>query len=146
MVSPFDFKPYDAVADKLKYFESIIYNPGPAQSQLVAGLTLPHGAKITQLTLYFYDAHLPADMVLYLYRAAVNGVISVVTSITPTGLNTGINYLSTTKFSPGAEVIDNRNYSYFLLAFFPGSGSTNLGMTNARIDYAYTTNLPAVMN
>lgn len=146
MVSPFEFRPYNPDVDKVKFVEAALYNPISLPSNSAAPLTLPHSASLTKLTLYFYDDYVPQDMRLILYRSAVNGIISPVTSISPTGMNTGINYLSSTTFTPGSEVIDNRNYSYFLLAYIPGGGSNNLALVNVRIDYAYTTSLPVVMH
>jgi len=42
-------------------------------------------------------------------------------------------------------VIDNQNYSYTLIAAIPANYQQNLMLSNIRIDYEYTGNLPLIM-
>ena len=146
MVSPFDFIPVDhdqeySHVNELGAFIGL-YNPGTKDSRLAAGLTLPHGASITKLTLYFVD-NSPNDMWMDLKKTSADGSFSTLASLYSYGQSSEV-LISTDKVN--LVVVDNQINSYHLIIGFQGNVSTSLRFVNARIDYAFTTNLPTVMN
>lgn len=143
MVSPFDFRPYSA-ADQWQYMNTGLINPSLAnESVLVAGLTLPHKASITKLTLYYKDNYAPNNMVVSLVRGLGNGAAETMASFTTQGEMTAFRYDSVSLII--TPVADNQTFSYFLLLRIPPNAGEKLMLTNVRIDYEYTVYTPTIM-
>jgi len=145
MVSPYGFRPlnYNCLWD----VASGVYNPHDTlQTYLVAALTLPQGASINQMTLYFRDYDMGDDLYLSLIRKDAIGFEQTLIGIAPEVYDSNFQYISVSDIAEGLEVIDNQSYSYFLFAVLPPwDGTLNIEITNVRIDYEYSNNLPLVI-
>jgi len=141
MVSPVDFKPYTTTS-AWTYTAGYVYNPSSVDSTLAAGLTLPHGATITKLTLYFKDNSI-SEMTLYLYQIG-QAALSYEMAMIRTFENYNFyRHISTTNLN--FEIVDNQSYSYLLFIDIPGSAGINLMLTGVRIDYEYTSYSPMIV-
>lgn len=107
----------------------------------IAGLSLPHGAKINKMTLYYYD-NSTRDLSLYLYlETADNSSLLMRSLYSSVAVNAFRNVSSITIDNP---IVDNQVCGYYLFLTIPENASLNLMLTNVRIDYEYTSNLPLV--
>lgn len=141
MISPLSFKPY-ALDDEWAYTMGYLYNPGTSQvSTLTAGLTLPHGATLTKVTLYYKDA-VAGSVELRLFQGTSAEGASVLADIHTSESLPTYRYLSTTEIMN--PIVDNQNYSYFIAVYLPNNAGTNALLTNARIDYEYPGYLPCI--
>lgn len=144
MVSVFAFKPYYNQPNSQAYSVTVLYNPSTTETtDSVAAITLPHGATITKLTLYFEDKS-EYDATLYLARAGGQGSSETLTSFATTGSQSGFRSLS----NPGTisyPIVDNQNYSYLVGIFIPKNVLRDIGISNVRIDYEYSVYTPAIM-
>jgi len=144
MISPFDFKPAQP-----SYVWSYggggngLYNPSASTAIFVTGLTLPHNATLTKLTLYYKDSHVSKDFAIILYKGDGVSVLVPMATLETSGEAIAYRYMSTTEIID--SVVDNQNYSYFLYVWFPPDAVETIMLTNVRIDYAYTSDLPLVM-
>jgi len=144
MVSPFDFRPYSLTTpwafDSMPY----IYNPSTEDDAVLeAGLTLPHGASITKVTLYFKD-NSATNMSLFLDRSEIDGWVYRVATIVTADAQNGYRSVSVPT-NTNYNVVDNTTSSYFLELVLPANGSFDLELMNVRIDYAYNSDLPLVI-
>jgi hypothetical protein len=98
MVSAFDFKPYyQDTNNAWVYLGPQVHNPHESSfSYLVAGLTLPHGARITQLTLYYPDNSAAFNLELYLTQSDGSGGSFTMSSLHTDGTAVAYRTLSTT--------------------------------------------------
>jgi len=141
MLSPYQFRPLSP-ADQCSYSGNTIVNQSPGVCTVVAGVTLPHGANITKLTLYVFDGNPSKDIILNFARGDGAGGFAV-----QAGINTGIvgvmpawDAISTTQFLN--TQVDNSNYSYMVYAIVPFQSWLDMGFSNVRIDYEYATAIP----
>lgn len=145
MVSPFDFKPAQP-SDLWSYGGggNGLYNPNTTDpSDFVTGLTLPHNATLSKLTLYYKDSHPSKNFYIILYKGDGVSALVPMATLETSGEALAYRYMSTTEITD--PVVDNQNYSYFLYVWFNAdAGEANM-LTNVRIDYAYTSDLPLVM-
>lgn len=124
-----------------QFLFSYLYNPSSNEySYMAAPLNLPHGATITQLTLYYKD-NSPKNMSIRLkaYSGNLEATMAGIYTDEEENIIQSV-FDNTVNFS----VVDNQNYSYALELDFEPGGSTNLFLTNVRIDYAYNSNLPLI--
>lgn len=144
MVGAFEFKPYNQNYSQA-YNGTLLYNPSATLiTDSMAGLTLPHGATITKMTLYFED-NSSTNTFVYLTRAGADGAANMVTSCGSVGAQAGFRTASNQSAVLYPEV-DNQNYSYFLELVIPGFSGLDIRIANVRIDYEYTANLPMIVN
>ena len=144
MVGAFEFKPYSEAYSQA-YSGALLYNPSSTtNTDSMAGLTLPHGATITKITLYFEDIS-TTNTFVYLLRAGADGVSNIVTSCASVGAQAGFRTASN-QSAVLFPVVDNQNYSYFLELVIPSFAGTDIRISNVRIDYEYTANLPMIVN
>lgn len=142
MVSVFDFKPYFSDYE-ITHTGSSLYNASTTQQLILnAGITLPHGATITKVTLYFLD-NVSSNLTLYLAWANGDGYGITMTTLLSAGAQAGFRSVSKTTLSD--NIVDNQNYSYFLQLVLPPNASTELRVSNVRIDYEYTVYTPTIM-
>ena len=121
-----------------------VFNPSETdQSWLVAGVTLPHNATITKLTIYYKDSDTTKDFFIGLNRSYIVGDVFSVATLQTSGEATAFRTLSTTEITD--RVVDNQNNSYFLSVWFPAGASDSIMLTNVRIDYGYTVYTPTIM-
>lgn len=141
MVSAFDFHPY-LPTEIWSVSGSGIINNGP-EIIMVTGLSLPHGATITKMTLYYRDVS--ADKNIRLVFSRGDGLTDSIqlANIFSSGTADAYRYLSVTSFVD--PVIDNQLYSYYLMAIFPAATSSDVVLAQVRLDYDYPSYLPTVM-
>ncbi|NLG41195.1 MAG: hypothetical protein GX544_05780 [Chloroflexi bacterium] len=143
MISALDFTPYDSLTP-WAYYSAKLYNPSTTEaSTMVSGLTLPHGATITQLTIYYKDDHATIDPLLRLFSTEADGHTLWMAEISSWGSPSPTpNANFTTEIDQ--PVVDNQNRSYALVLNLPANGLKNIEIINVRIDYAYTNFAPLV--
>lgn len=143
MVSAFEFKPYSGDYSQA-YNGTLLYNPSATLiTDSLAGVMLPHGATITKMTLYFED-NSSTNTFVYLLRAGADGATSIVTSCGSIGAQVGFRTASN-QSAVLYPVVDNQNYSYALELVIPGFSGLDIRISNVRIDYEYTANLPVIV-
>lgn len=125
------------------YFGSVeLYNPGAETAWYSAPLSLPHGATITKLVVWYWDS-VTSDLTVRLDRvllsnAQCDSMAEVVSSGTPShsyAEDASIDY---------AE-IDLQSYAYRAYVTIPGGHGTALTLVSIRIDYAYPGYVPLAM-
>lgn len=142
MISPLAFKPTFSTY-QWAYSGVGLYNPSTtSNSDFVVGLTLPHNATLTKLTLYYKDDS-AQNINVFLYKANGLGAATYISYLVSSGAVPAFRYMSTTEISQ--PVVDNQNYSYFLEVLFPINVGESIVLTNVRIDYEYTTVAPVIM-
>jgi len=144
MLSPFDFRPYSLTTPWAFDYMPYLYNPSTEyDAVLEAGLTLPHGATITKVTLYYYD-NSAINMSLALDRSEIDGWVFRVATIETTDAQPAFRSISVPT-NTNYNVVDNRIFSYYLELVLPANGLSHLELINVRIDYAYNSDLPLVI-
>lgn len=145
MVNPFDFRPFSSTTPWQFNHGPYLFNPSTTEHAVLdAGLTLPHGATITKVTLYYEDQSITNNMSLFFYRAEIDGYVSGVATIVTSGSVVGFQSISVAT-NTSHNVVDNRNSSYFLELILPANSLENLELMNVRIDYANNSDLPLVI-
>ncbi len=145
MVSPYQFRyKYFAHAEWIFYTDGLFNNSGDTGKHItaVAGVNLPNGATITQLTAYYSDATSEA-LIVYLHRTPISGIATAMASVASSGLSTSPLSNFTTRIDDSQ--VDSRQYSYHVSVWIPGGWGADLILTNVRIDYAYTVYTPTIM-
>jgi len=134
------FQPYEPTMS-WAFWDGELYNPGGTDSEFNAPLSLPNGATITKLVVYYYDFCGSRDLTVRLLRDASgsnsgDNMAELNSSGAPGGYAYGedstINY----------PVIDQQSYSYRVAAILPQGCSNNLSLESIRVDYGYQTGLP----
>ena len=144
MVSPFDFRPYSSTTPWEFGAMPYLFNPSTTlDAVLEAGLTLPHGATITKVTLYFED-NSATNMSLFLNMSEIDGYVTRIATIETAGAQAGYQSVSAPT-NINYNVVDNKISSYYLELVLPANSLSNLELMNVRIDYAYTSDLPLVI-
>lgn len=142
MVSPADLTPVSSAIQR-SFLLTYLYNPSASvYGSYITGVNLPHGATINKLTIYCQDNAVD-NLSVTLYRDNGAGQMEQVASVGSNGLPAGFVNVSTANILH--PVIDNQNYSYTLIAAIPANYQQNLILSNIRIDYEYTGNLPLIM-
>jgi len=105
-----------------------------------APLQLPHGATITNMTIYFYDND--ADyFYFYLSRGNTTSTFQDIipyTSNSPGSDTPGWTHLSATTINSNRATVDNNNYSYWIELHIPWSStSINYRFKYALVEYEY---------
>ena len=144
MVSVFDFRPYyQEMNNAWVYLGPQVHNPHPSSySYLVTGITLPHGATITKLTLYYLDNSTAYNLELYLTQNNGTGGSFTMASLETEGTAVAYRTLSTTAIDD--PTVDNQNYSYSLYINLPPDPGAILRVTNVRVDYEYSSFTPLI--
>ncbi len=144
MVSAFDFKPYyQEMNNTWEYLGPQVHNPHESSfSYLVAGLTLPHGARITQLTLYYLDSSVTRNLERYLTENDGSGGSFTMSSLLTDGTAVAYRTLSTTAIDN--PTVDNQNNSYSLYLTLPPDPDSVVRAVNVRVDYVYTSYTPLI--
>jgi hypothetical protein len=144
MVSVFDFKPYyQNMFNTWEYLGPQVHNPGDsADTYLVAGLTLPHDATITKLTLYYLDNSGARNLGLSLTKNTGTGSSYIMATLVTDGTAVAYRTLSTTGIID--STVDNQNNSYSLYLTLPPDPGSVLIVSNVRVDYEYTSYTPLI--
>jgi len=141
MVSAFDFQPLIPTF-VWSVSGSGIINNGPV-IEMVAGLTLPHGATITKMTLYYRDFNMEKNLRILLMRGDGLTEGLPLADMETFGTADAFRYLSITGFVD--PKVDNQLYSYYLMVVFPAASSSDIVLAQVRLDYDYPSYLPTVM-
>jgi hypothetical protein len=121
------------------YIGQELYNSGGGMMEFYAPVSLPNGAAVTKLVVYFWD-NSPNDLSASLYRLPLDGSPEEKMAETyPTGDAGHGNSASTLINSP---IIDQQAYAYYVEVLLPYDPEVRLRAI--RIDYAYKTDLPLV--
>lgn len=112
--------------------------------QFVLPVFLPQGVDVRELTYFFRDNQPSSDLSMGLCRVALGDDATgcLLWKVNSTGVNeTGV--VDRTLTGTPIVTIDNANFSYFLVAVLPATG-TGFGLVTARIGYATSAFLPEV--
>jgi hypothetical protein len=142
IASGMDFKPYVNSTPYHYYYAGLVNDSGGG-AYFVAPVHLPNGATITKYVLYYfdYDSRSGYEVTGSLLYHALNGQFyDTSAKLTSSGYYGAVNFLETTTFSMAAA--DNTARDYEFMAYLPPSQDVRLiGM---RLDFTYSTTLPAV--
>ncbi|MBY0111377.1 MAG: hypothetical protein K2Y21_01045 [Phycisphaerales bacterium] len=119
------------------------YGPVGTSIALFGSLTLPHGATITNVTVFAYDAEPSVNLQFFLQRTPIAGanssaiVPSIATSGTPGAV--GVSFGSGSLNVP----IDNQSFSYAVFIFPQfGNWSESLAVRSIRVTYSMPAPVP----
>jgi hypothetical protein len=98
---------------------------------LVAPLNLPHGAKITEFKVFFYDVS-ASDMVVSIDGQGMSGGYFTMAQVSSAGIS---GYGSSVTSSIQLSTIDNFNYCYSMYAWTSAWDSSNLKIKGVLITY-----------
>ncbi|MES2774389.1 MAG: hypothetical protein V4722_09405 [Bacteroidota bacterium] len=122
----------DKVAKTVSNGGAFVENGGPYG--LVAPVYLPHNAKVTAITIDFYDGSATQDLSFILFRQFSSGLVSTATA--STSGNIGLNIQT---IIPSTDlVIDNSLHGYQVIVF-PTSGNwISYDLAIRRVTFTYT--------
>jgi len=143
MVSPFEFRLIDS-GGAWAYYGGGLYNPGPGGAFYAAALTLPNNITITKMVVYFYD-NSAINLYVTLLRCYTAG-LGVDTMAYVASSGTRDTFGNEADESIDYPVVDQQSYSYSIEVSMPPGGGSDLRLIGVRIDYAYNTGLPLVLN
>jgi len=125
------FQPIDEVID--------FYNNGAAvrleentSRAFVAPVQLPHNARVTKMTFYWYDVSSDEDGIVYLRRADLMGSWAFMASASTSG-DSGVG--STEEDDVLRRIVDNSQYAYYLYLYLPNTDVECYGVV---IEYTHT--------
>ena len=142
MVTSFQFKPYLPNNTNWAYSGPALYSTSTNDAYFHAGVQLPDAARITHVTLYYYD-NSSADMQLLLTTAEGKYWGVAIATVYSVGVENEYRTNYTRPSTP--PMVDNQIYGYYLTLKMPGNNGGNLQFTNVRIDYEYTVYTPTIM-
>jgi len=85
-----------------------------AEGNLFAPIQLPHGAEILEFRAGVSDSNDTVDITVTLHRVATTANWLMAASVGTAGFDGGDVTLSTMTITPGAEIVDNENYAYYV--------------------------------
>ena len=120
-----------------------LYNPSDSSAAAFAApLSLPHGATVTKLVVWYHDM-VEANLTVTLERVLLdNGTNVTMASVASSG-DPGYSYGEDTSIDY-AE-IDLQSYAYYAYLTMPADCSYDLTLVGIRIDYEYPGYLPLVL-
>ncbi|MDH4209795.1 MAG: hypothetical protein OEV76_13035 [Anaerolineae bacterium] len=119
-----------------------LYNPGDTAAGYAAPLSLPHGATVTKVVVWYYDI-LEANLTVTLERAHLdNNTYDTMASVASSG-TAGYGYGEDESIDY-AE-IDLQSYAYYAYLTMPGLGSSDFTLVGIRVDYEYPGYVPLAM-
>jgi hypothetical protein len=149
-MSALEFEPY-IQAFEHGYIEQSLYNwyaMGPGVPSLyAAAVSLPNGATVTKMVIYFWDdadtveSGLP-DVSASLLQVSLDGQsITPIVSVSSSGRDAS--YRSAEAASTSEALVDQQHFMYVVEVGLPRSYEVRL--RGVRIDYAHQVSLPLVM-
>ena len=146
ILNAFDFTPYSQNSGFFINY-GLLQNTGTGYAYYTAPVHLPQGATINQMVAYYYDddTNVGKDISLWMMRCYVmDGACgTIMASIeSPPNPTSGSIYTAMTT-SIYHQVIDNASYSYAIQIGW--SNSNYVALSAVRIDYGYSSSLPAIM-
>jgi len=105
---------------------------------------VPNNVTITKMVVYFYDNSVAYPIIVFLYRNnPAAGSYLEMAGIQTAGAQP--QYRSSAQTSITEPVVDQQSYTYSLMVWIEAGGN-QLRLAGVRIDYAYATNLPVILN
>jgi hypothetical protein len=141
-IGAYEFKPYSQ-SIAYDYTGGRLYNKATTTEVFLAPVHLPHGAIVTQVVLYYVDNG-PSDIRVYLWANPLNSPSADIrlADMTTSGASADPRTMIINNF-PNGNGIDNQSNAYMISLDLPSESSYRIG--GARIDYAFSVNLPAVI-
>jgi hypothetical protein len=137
-VSAAAFQPTSDGFEYTNYGRKLVNDAGTLQDW-ISNVQLPHGATVTSVEFFWYDAALAHDAHFELLRATRQDSSSTMASADSTG---SFGNGSTEVTSINYAVIDNDQYSYLLWVVLSDEETI---FYNVAIEYTYPTSLPLVI-
>lgn len=138
--SPLLFRPYSPTYE-YAYLGAQLSNPGTATGWYEGALSVPNGATVTRLLVYYYDNHATLYLKGTLMRVGLDvGDVTPMAEASSPGGSAGYGYAETVSIA--APVIDQQSYAYVVEVQLPPTSEVRL--VGVRIDYAYAVSLPLV--
>ena len=126
--------------------DSWLYNPGPAEATYVAPVSLPHGATVNKLVVFFWD-NVPSslDIQASLLRCSFwYSWCETMAEVSSSGSDTGSRWVEDSTID--LAVVNNQTYWYVSEVVLPSSPESWLFNLEAiRVDYGYDAELPMVL-
>ncbi len=147
-VHPIDFRPIAAnmewaYLDRYQVHSMELYNPSfTVPGVYLAPVSLPHGATVTKVVLYYYDASDFSTIDAFLVRRPLSGGVFSDMAVLVSSMQCGACNVSDITISNA--LVNLQDYAYYLeveLATSEGSAKTLVGM---RVDYRYPNYLPDI--
>jgi hypothetical protein len=131
-ISPTAFSPMDGTFSITRLHEYGVFLNAVSGIKLVAPVNLPHNARITRFTAFFYDNSTSHNMTVWLnMKDHANGriLLADLTSSGNAGIMSGNMAMN--------HFVDNQTYSYFIECFVIGGwpGNTDLQLSKITIEY-----------
>jgi len=134
------FRPY-ASTTSWAFFDDELYNPGGTDSDLQAEVSLPNGATINKLVVYYWDDCGSGDMTVRLERSAASGDAKhPLAQASTSGTVSGYRYAEDSIID--WPVVDLQSYAYRVIVLIPQGCGDHLTLESVRIDYGYGVSLP----
>jgi hypothetical protein len=134
------FQAYSQATTWTRNSTLMLYATGPGSSVFDAPVMLPNGVTVKQVVIYYYDNEAGLDAAFYWVTLPINSPSGAATpTVFSIGASGNVRYGLMTNFP---NPIDNGSNSYFVRASLPGGAA--VALHSVRIDYSYTTALPAV--
>ncbi len=110
----------------------------PSATFILAPVTLPQGASVTQITMYFRD-NVAGNLALdFLAEDLTFGSFNILASATTSGASTNWRSIVLTPVAP--ITINNNTLAYYVKAYGTWTGNFDLAIKGAVIKYSYTIN------
>jgi hypothetical protein len=139
-MSALAFKPHSQ-DEQYMYYGQALYNPGASVALYFTPVSLPHGATITKLVMYYFDnaaADLEVSLVIIPLDSALGG--DYMATVKSSGAEMGDRYGESTAIS--YPIIDQQLNSYAIQVMLPPTSDVML--IAVRVDFAYQNQLPLI--
>ncbi len=146
-ISALDFRPHGFSTAELNYDQSAIYNITGGQLALDAPVDLPDGATVNQVVVYYSaisGAATNLHVILFLHPLISNAPVTIA-SFSPSANTTDLlTYTDATYTGPFSfPTVALASSAYVVQVKLPSTA--NLRFNGVRVDYGYSTTLPAIM-
>ena len=120
-----------------------LYNPGLTPGTYYSSPSLPNGATITKLVVYYYDDCAGVNPLVNLLLCGGAGEMCDVMAAVSSSSDVG-GYGNSEDSTIHSPVIDQQSWVYIVSAELPGGCGSSLRLVNIRIDYGFGSRLPIV--
>ena len=142
MQSAVAFRPSSPTTD-WAYGSRQLYNPGVTSGTYYSSPSLPNGATITKLVVYYYDDCAGVNPIVYLL--VCGGAYEICDVMAAAGSSSDVGgYGNSEDSNIHNPVIDQQSWVYIVSAELPGGCGSSLRLVNIRIDYGFGSRLPIV--
>jgi hypothetical protein len=139
-LSVFGFTPY-LQTNSFAYSNHILWNTGATGAYFECPLSLPQGATITKLGVYYYDFDPATSLDVELLRGPLDTYSgNPFAEVISVDAGTSIGHAETTSID--MPVIDNQVNAYWVQVYLPPTH--NVALNGVRVDYSYPSMLPMI--